>query len=328
MHQKKYKWAVLLLFVSGLLSGCGTGEEEPLKKQIFAMDTVMDITLYGEGKEEAMNEAADLIGKYERLFSTTREDSDIARINAASGQSVEVQPETFELIQKSLAISEETEGALDISIFPVVRAWGFTTDQFRIPADEEREEALSHVDYKKIRLLSGNRVQIEPGMALDLGAVAKGYLSQKLMERFRERGLTGALVSLGGNVQTWGTKGDGSGFTIGVTDPADGTGIYGSLKVKDRALVTSGIYQRYFEKDGRSYHHIMDGKTGRPVENDIASITVSAADGTTADALATALFVMGERAKDYQAQHRDEIEILIVYKDGSCFCSDGLELER
>ncbi len=316
----------VVLFLLCVLTACGKSEE-PLKKQVFAMDTIMDITLYGEGREEVMNQAVALIGKYEKMFSATEPESDISRINAASGQAVSVNAETYELIEESLAISKETEGALDISIYPVVKAWGFTTDTFHVPTEEERETALSHVDYRKIRLLSENQVQIEEGMAVDLGAVAKGYLSQKLMDLFRESGLTGALVSLGGNVQTWGTKEDGTGFTVGITDPRDGVSIYGTMKVQDRAVVTSGIYQRNFEQDGKLYHHIMDSRTGMPVENDLASVTVIAGEGTMADGLSTALFVMGEGAKEYQAKHSSEFDIVIVYKDGSSWQSDGVELE-
>ena len=328
---KRSVYFLCLFLMAAVLTGCGapaqSGEKENgmLKREIFAMDTIMDITLYGEGHEETMNKAIRLIQQAEADFSVTRTDSDIARLNSASGSAIEVSEETYELVEKGLQMADQTEGLLDISIYPVVKLWGFTTGEYRVPEDADIQDALKHVNYKKIHLLENHQIQMEAGMQIDLGAVAKGYLSQKLTDLFRQEGVEAAVVSLGGNVQTMGKKPDGNSFVVGVTDPADGSGIYGILETADKAVVTSGIYQRYFEENGTRYHHIIDRRTGRPADNGLASVTVIADDGTEADGLATALYVMGEKkARKYQKNH-PEISLILIRKDGSFWQSeDGL----
>lgn len=312
---------------AGTQSTAGTEEGQPVKKEIFAMDTIMDLTVYGPLAGEAADQGIELIQKLNGLFSVTNENSDIAKLNRAQGKAVKVSKETYELVSLCQTISEETEGCLDLSIYPVVKAWGFTTDNMHVPSEMERKEAMSHVDYTKIRLLKDQKIRIEKGMELDLGAAAKGYLSQKLMDLWREMGVTSAIVSLGGNVQTLGKKEDGSDFTVGITDPSDGSSIFGTLKVSDKAVITSGIYQRYFEENGVRYHHIMDRRTGKPAENNLASVTVVSDTGWRADALATALYVMGpEKAKEYQKTH-PETGIILIYKDGTFWQSEGVGME-
>jgi thiamine biosynthesis lipoprotein len=215
-----------------------------------------------------------------------------------------------------------TDGLFDVSIYPLVEAWGFTTDDMHVPTEKERKKAMAKIDYKKIKLSSENLVQIGGDMQLDLGAAAKGYLSQKLMDLFQSSNVDSAIVSLGGNVQTIGKKEDGSEFVVGIVDPSDGTSIYGTLSVCGKAVITSGIYQRYFDEDGIRYHHIMDKRTGMPADNSLSSVTVISEDGCMADALATALYVMGEeKAVAFQKKH-PEIDIILIRKDGTFWQSD------
>lgn len=321
----------VLLWVFCLFTGCGkatTNTEKKTTREIFAMDTIMQLTVYGEQGEEAMKDAVQLINRLDRLFSVTNAQSDIAKINASAGNPVTVSEESYELIQQSKKYSEETEGAFDISIYPLVKAWGFTKEKQQVPTKEAREAAMKKIDYRKIQCLSDNKIQLEKGMEIDLGAVAKGYLSQKIMELWKQRGVTSAILSLGGNVQTIGKKEDGSLFQVGITDPDDGTSLFGAIQVEDKAVVTSGIYQRNFTEQGVLYHHIMDARTGMPAENDLASVTVITDEGSKADALATALFVMGEeKIKKYQKNHPD-IQILLIRKDGTFWQSDQVQLKR
>lgn len=327
--REKRVLAVLLCSVLVFMAGCGTGkEEEKTEREIFAMDTIMNLTFYGDSGEAAMKEAIHEIHRLESLFSVTKSDSDIARINAAGGTAVTVEQETYDLLEQCKSYGDETEGLFDISIYPLVKLWGFTTENYRVPSETERQETIKKINYQKIELLPDNQVRIPKGMAIDLGAVVKGYLSQKIMGLCKEQGVTSAIVSLGGNVQTIGVKPNGDSFVVGITDPADGTGIYGTLQVRDKAVITSGIYQRNFTKDGKTYHHIIDKRTGMPADNGLASVTVIADDGEKADALATALSVMGEeKAKDYQKKH-PEIEIILIRKDGNFWQSAGAGMER
>ena len=321
------KWIIFALAFC-LLTGCSVAEEPEKKitKEIFAMDTVMQLTVYGDRGEKAMSEAIQLINRLDRLFSVTNKKSDIARINAANGRPTAVAHETYELIQTSKKYSEQTQGAMDISIYPLVKAWGFTQDKQQVPTKKVRDEAVKRVDYREIQCLSGQKIQLKRGMEIDLGAVAKGYVSQKIMELWEKDGIKSAIISLGGNVQTIGKKKDDSLYQVGITDPADGTSLFGSIEVKDKAVVTSGIYQRNFTENGVLYHHIMDAGTGMPAQNDLASVTVITDEGTKADALATALFVMGEdKAKKYQKIHPD-IQLLLIRKDGSFWQSEKVNL--
>ncbi len=325
MTRKRARFIAILMTMVLCTTGCtvGNASEDKAEKEIYAMDTIMTLTMYGEQAETALKEAETMIYKYDALFSVTDDSSDVATLNAASGSAVTVDEDTYDLVQRCIEISDDTEGLFDISIYPLVKAWGFTTEDEHVPSDSERTEAMAKVDYENIKLLKDNQIQLDDGMQIDLGGIAKGFLSQKIMDMCKENGVDSAIVSLGGNVQTIGTKEDGSKYVVGITDPSDGTSIYGTLEVEDKAVVTSGIYQRYFEEDGVTYHHIMDVRTGMPADNDLASVTVIADDGGTADALATALYVMGEdKAIEYQKKHPD-IQIILIRKDGSYLQSEG-----
>lgn len=325
---KLYVMALACLILT-ICTGCGsTPVPEKETAEIFAMDTIMDLTVYGEPAAELLTEARELIQKYEGLFSVNIGTSDVAKLNQAAGKTVQVSPETYELIQKSIGITKETEGLFDISIYPLVRAWGFTKEDYRVPEQGELGSLLEKVDASKIRLETDNKVTLPEGMEIDLGGIAKGYLSQKLTELFRKGGAQAAVVSLGGNVQTFGRKPDGTSFKVGITDPLDGTSLLGMIQVGEKAVITSGSYQRYFEKDGKVYHHIIDKRTGAPAQSDLKSVTVVGDDGVTADSLATALFVMGkDKAVQYAASH-PEIQLVLVDTESGIWTSEGLEMEE
>ncbi len=322
------------------LAGCGEnmdGESENAERvngvkketvEVFAMDTIMDLTVYADNTSEILSEARQLIGKYESLFSVSIETSDVARLNQAGGKPVQVSEETYELIQKSIGVSELTDGLFDISVYPLVRAWGFTTETYRVPEQTEIQKILQSVDYTRIKLKENNTVVLAKDMQIDLGGIAKGYLSQKLIELFKEKNVTAAVVSLGGNVQTCGTKPDGTPFTVGITDPRDGAGVLGTIGVDEKAVITSGSYQRYFEKDGTVYHHIMDKRTGAPAESDLTSVTVITDNGESADSLATALFVMGkEKAIEFERSNPG-IQLILIDADNDIWTSEGIVFHK
>lgn len=332
--KKRMISGILCMLCVFLFAGCGLenlgGAEqdgENIKKEtaeLFAMNTIVNLTVYDEAPSEILEEARNLIYRYENLFSVNIDTSDVAKLNAAGGKETEVSAETYDLLQKSCQISGQTEGVFDVSIYPLVRAWGFTTEEYRVPEETEREQILQTVDYTKIELLDGNTVRIPADMQIDLGGIAKGYLSQKLVEMFEQKGAVAAVVSLGGNVQTYGTKPDGTDFTVGITNPQDGTSVMGTIQVDEKAVITSGSYQRYFEKDGVKYHHIMDKRTGAPAESDLSSVTVIAEDGAGADSLATALFVMGKaKAIAFDGKNED-IQCILIDQENNVWTSEGI----
>ena len=289
----------------------------------FAMDTYMTFTAYGTDAEPAVLAAEDKIRELEELWSVTDKNSDVYAVNHSSGQTVTVDWKTAELLSYALDMAEETNGALEPTIYPVLTAWGFTTGENRVPAETELAELLEKVGYDKVEL-NNDQIQMEPGGMIDLGAVGKGYAGDEAAQILRERGITAALLDIGGNIQAIGTKPDGSDWRVGLKDPFSG-GVLGIIQVSDVAVVTSGNYERFFiGEDGKVYGHIIDPATGHPVENGIASVSVIASEGKLCDALSTALFVMGlENAQDYWRQHRN-YEMILIMEDGDIYLTEGI----
>ncbi len=287
------------------------------------MDTYMTFTAYGTDAEPAVLAAQDKIRELEELWSVTDKNSDVYAVNHSSGQTVTVDWKTAELLSFALDMAEETNGALEPTIYPVLTAWGFTTGENRVPAETELAELLEKVGYDKVEL-NNDQIQMEPGGMIDLGAVGKGYAGDEAAQILRERGITAALLDIGGNIQAIGTKPDGSDWRVGLKDPFSG-GVLGIIQVSDVAVVTSGNYERFFiGEDGKVYGHVIDPATGHPVENGIASVSVIASEGKLCDALSTALFVMGlENAQDYWRQRRN-YEMILIMEDGDIYLTEGI----
>jgi len=304
------------------LTACG-GSAAPAKLDFFAMDTVMEFSAYG-ADEKLLSQARDVVMDIERRVSTTRETSEIYALNRDGGGTVS--PETAALLDTALSMCRVTGGAFDVSIYPVVRAWGFTTDEYRVPSYDETAALLEHVDYARIRV-SGDAVTLPDGMEIDLGGVAKGYAGREAAAYLREHGVTSGLLNLGGNVQTIGSKPDGSAWRVAIRDPGDEESYAGVVEIRDKAAVTSGGYERYFEENGETYWHIMDPATGRPARNGVISATVIADDGALCDALSTALFVMGaEKAERFWRNHPD-FDMALITDDGEILVTPGLTYE-
>lgn len=287
--------------------------------ELFAMDTY----IYGQDAETALGKAADRLTELERIWSVTDTGSDIYTVNHSGGQVVSVSAETAELLSFALHMAEETDGALEPTIYPVLTAWGFTTGENRIPSDTEVNALLKNVGYERVAL-EGSNVQLEDGMMLDLGAVGKGHAGDQAAQVLRDNGVTSALLDMGGNIQAVGTKPDGSPWRLGLRDPFS-SGTLGVLEISDRAVVTSGNCERYFVgADGKQYVHIIDPATGYPAESGLASVTVIAGEGRLCDALSTSLFVMGlDRAADYWRQHPN-FEMILISDAGEIYLTDGI----
>ena len=310
-----------LLSAAFLLTGCsGAPAQEPESATFFAMDTAMDFTVYGDAA--LLDEAETLIGSLEEQVSVTDEHSDIYAIDHTGSGSLS--GNAAELMEQALELCRRTGGALDISVYPIVRAWGFTTGSYQIPDEETIQSLLPLVDYTQIQYDAATGVVTLPeGMEIDLGSVAKGYAGQLAAQMLRNSGVESALLNLGGNVQTVGAKPDGSPWQIGIKDP-QGEDAMMALSVEDQAVVTSGGYERYFEQDGQTYWHIMDPSTGHPADSGLISLTIVGDEGVVCDGLSTALFVMGlEKAADLWAQSGD-FEAVFVTASGEVYITEGL----
>lgn len=316
------KRLLCLALCLALLAGCASGRART--ETVFAMDTVMDLTAYGPKAQAALTAASEEIHRLDALLAADGPDSDIAKANGSMGQSVTLAPESAELLKQALELCADTSGALDLTIYPIMRLWGFDTKAYRVPEEVELATLLGFVGYSAIEL-EDDQLTVPAGMELDLGAVGKGYAADRIVELWEEMGVKSGLLNLGGNVQCLGAKPDGSDWIIGIRDPADENATLCTVTGRDMAVVTSGPYQRYFEENGKTYHHIMDPTTARPSESGAVSVSVIGPSGLQCDALSTALFVMGQaRATDYWRQRHD-FDFIYYTEDGTLLYTSGLE---
>lgn len=317
---RRFGPAVLIFCL--LLSGCGFSPAA-FDRQFTAMDTFMHLTAYGSGAQTALTRAQEEIVRLEALLDVNSRKSEVYAINHRQEDTVSLSADTQELLALSLALAHETGGTFDPTVYPVVRSWGFTTGSYRVPAPEELDLLLPLVGYGHAKPEEGS-VRLEPGMMLDFGGIAKGFAGDRAVHLMKTDGITSAILRLGGNIQTIGTKPDGSPWKVGIQDPETG-GTLATLSVTDCAVVTSGSYQRYFTVDAQLYHHIIDPATGRPADSGLTSVTIIGPSGARCDALSTALFVMGlEDGAQFWREHRD-FEAVFVRKDGGVSITAGLE---
>lgn len=294
--------------------------------ELFAMDTYMSLKAYGENGEAALSKASDKIKELEALFSVTNEKSEVFRLNDSEGKKINVSPDTAFLIECSLEMNRETNGAFDITLYPITKEWGFTTGNYSVPSQARIDELLKSTGCEKIDFdKAGRSVSLKGGANIDLGGIAKGYAGSCCADIMRAQGVESAILNMGGNVQTIGSKPDGSGWRVGIQDPNDSSKLIGTVEVCDKAVITSGGYERYFEDDGGNrYHHILDPDTGYPAITDIISVTVIGSDGTTCDALSTSLFVMGTESSIELLKNKSDYDAVIVSDKNEIFITKGI----
>lgn len=326
MKERK-KITALLICILLPLSACSFSparEAAAMNKSFFAMNTYNTITVYGDIPENVLETAEQELKSLEALWSVTDEYSEIHAVNHANGATVTVSDDTADLLKFALGMCRQTDGALDITLYPVLTAWGFTTGSYQVPSDEELEQKMQYVGFDKAAL-TGNALTLLPGMEIDLGAVAKGYACDLITEDLKAKGVTSGIISLGGNIQAIGSKPDGSDFRISVQHPDHGDSL-GILSLSDLSVVTSGAYERYFEDgNGKRYGHILDAHTGYPAESGLKSVTIVGKESKLCDALSTALFTMGlEKAEQYWIANGG-FDMLLVTEDGEVYLTEGLE---
>lgn len=309
------KFISLFLIIVFVFALCSCSEKKAGTTE-FAMNTVINLTLYGKRCDEAMQAGLDEIRRIDALMNAHSEDSEIARLNSiGKGGEAELSDETVYVIKKALDLCEKTDGAFDISIKPLSDLWNIGADEPRVPSEEEIDTALSKIGYRDIRI-NGNRVSFaKEGMQIDLGAVAKGYCADRLVEIFKSYGIKNALIDLGGNIYAMGKNQNGGDWRIGLQAPEEIRGEHFAVEnLSDRTAVTSGSYERYFESDGRIYHHILDPKTGYPADSGLISVTVIGKSSLEADMLSTAIFVMGSEDFNKIAERFDFDKYIAVDK--------------
>lgn len=332
---KLYLKLFSLCFICCLaFSGCRKQEKnetasEELKEasiDVFAMDTYMTLKAYGDQPDEVLKKAEKEIKRLDNLWSTGNEDSEIYQLNEK--KTAKVSDETISLIKKAQRIWKESDGAFDITIYPLMKLWGFPTEKYQVPEDQQIKQLMNtslHMEKMKIDETQ-NEVSIGSEMEIDLGGIAKGYTSQKISELFQKYGIKHGIISLGGNVHAIGNKTDGSRWKVGIQSPVESMDMVGTYEASGEAVITSGGYERYFEKNGKTYHHILDPSTGKPAESGLISVTIVSKDGTLADGLSTTLFVMGkEKAEAYWRKHSKEFNMILVDSKSKIYVSEGIQ---
>lgn len=318
--------ALALFLTAFTVSACGgdLSSSPPVYQTGFiSMDTYISLTVYGDNGEQAAKDCQKEIERIEALLSATDPESEVSEINASEGKPVTVSGDTGAVIEQALLTAEESGGALDITLRPVIKEWGFTTGDYKVPDPEVLKKLLENTDYKAVRLTE-NTVTIPENCQIDLGAAAKGYAGDKAIEILKASGVTSALINLGGNVQTLGAKPDGTSWNIAVRNPFDESNLC-VLKLQNKAIVTSGNYERYFEdENGRRYHHIIDPADGYPADNGIVSATIIGDNGLTCDTLSTAVFVMGSEKAEKLWREKGSFEMLLVTDDKRILITEGL----
>ncbi|MGE4454501.1 MAG: FAD:protein FMN transferase [Sphaerochaeta sp.] len=289
--------SILLIALFLSLVSCKRTAVEPVSESSLLLGTVCKITIYDHPSEEAFAESFARIREIEDRMSLHTDSSEIAQVNARAGiGAVQVSSDTFRVIEKALEIAQLSDGAFDPTIGPLVQAWDIGGENARRPSDEEIASLLPLVDYTKVEIDTATHAVYLPqaGMALDLGGIAKGYAADEVKKILLNHGVEQAIVNLGGNVLTLGNKPDSSAWRIGIQDPDDGRGAYVMIvELEDTSLVTSGPYERFLELDGKTYHHILNTRTGFPVESDFTSVSIITGSSFLADALSTSVYALG-----------------------------------
>ena len=317
----------ILALLLALVSLCGCAKQEVSDTE-FLLNTVSSITIYEKTNKKSsqhiIEECFALCRDYENMLSKTVKTSDISKLNNAEGKPVEVSEETAQLISLAVKYSVLSDGKFDITVDPAADLWNFNGENPSVPSDSDIEEAAKKINYKNIEI-DGNTVTLKgEGTKIDLGGIAKGYIGDKAREFLIENGVKRAIINLGGNILLISPEDGEKTFTVGIQKPFAQQGeLYGTVKLKNGTVVTSGIYERYFEEKGKIYHHILDTSTARPVENNLYSVTIIAENSADADALSTTCFALGAEKGKELIESLKNTEAVFITNDYKCITTSG-----
>lgn len=326
---KKFIYTLLILSLSVFATGCDIGQRKPVQSEDFALGTIINQEVYGANAQKASDEVSARIKELDALWAINSPGGDINKLNNNSGLGyVELNPETISILKEARKISDLSGGAaFDITVAPLVKAWGISTDNPQIPADDVRQKLVALVNYQDVLVDEAtNSASLQKtGQMVDLGGIAKGYIGDMAIEIYKKNGITSAFANLGGNVVVLGSKPDGSAWKVGIQNPrGQNSEIVGVVEVADKAVVTSGDYQRYFIKDGKRYCHIIDPHTGYPIDSGLMSVTIIASSSTDADGLAKAIVLGLDKGMDLVKRY-GQAEAIFITNDKKIFVTPGLQ---
>lgn len=327
---KKFTALITLIILSSLLFvGCMKDDVKPISKDGIFLGTICKITVYDKVSPNIIDKAYARVNDIENEMSINKPSTEVTNINSASGKNyIKVSSDVLEVINRSLYYSSISNGKFDISIGCIDKLWNIGTDKARVPSPNEISSKLSLVNYKNILInKKDNSIMLKnKGMLIDLGAIAKGYAGDEVKRILKENGVTHAVINLGGNIVTIGNKPDNNPWKIGIKDPfVPDADPWATINISDKSIVTSGIYERFFEKDGKRYHHILDPKTGYPVDNSLVSVSIICDNSMNADGLSTTAFSLGLDKGLKLIESTKNTEAIFVTKNHDVYISSGLK---
>lgn len=330
-HLKKISCFLAVLMTITLLVGCSKSKvpTEPISKTALVLGTVCTIKLYDSDDTAIIDKAIARLSELEDILSINKTGTELDKVNEMSGiEPVKVSADTLNVVKKGLEYSALSNGTMDITVGPLVKLWGIGTEWAAVPSQEDIDTAKNLINYKDVVIDEANSTIYlkNPGMIIDLGAIAKGYAADEVIKLLTDNGVKSAIVNLGGNIFVLGKKVDGSDWTVGIQNPEnDGEPTIGSITVDNKSIVTSGVYERYFEEDGKKYHHILSPETGFPYENDILGVSIISNASIDGDSLSTTLFALGVEEGLKLIESIDGVEAIFVTKDHKLHMTKGFE---
>lgn len=305
-------------------------EKMLLQDKLFFLNSILTLNIRDEDvdKDTIYKQVQERVQELEEKFTLNSDSSEVSEINKNAGiKPVKVSEDTYYVIKSSIEYSELSGGKFDITVGDLVKLWGIGTDKEKVPSDDEIKSALAKIDYKKMVLNDTDKTVFlqDEGMVIDLGAIAKGYVADEIIKILEENNVKSAIVNLGGNVYVHGSK-NGEDFKVGIRDPfsQDANTYFGIYKTQDESIVTSGVYERYFIKDGVRYHHILSTSTGYPIDNELMSTTILTKNSMVADALSTTTFALGVDEGLKLIENTPNVEAIFVTKDKKVYMTSGV----
>lgn len=330
MIKKLITMVVTLVLCLGL-TACSTEEKviEPISRTEIFMGTAIKVTLYDSNNEEILNKVFDRIVEIENLVSINKEGTEIDELNKNAGvKPVKLSEDSYNIVEKGLEYSKISNGGYDISIGPLVKLWSIGLPEANVPTEDKIKEAINKVGYSKVEINKDTKEVFlkEEGMILDLGSIAKGYVTDEVVDILKKEGVTQAIIDLGGNIYALGKKDGVDRWKVGIQDPNSERGnVVGAIDVSDKTVVTTGIYERFLEKDGVKYHHVLNPKTGYPYETNIAGVTIVSDKSIDADALSTLIFTKGVDEGLKFIEELENIDAIFITKDNKIYLTKGIK---
>ncbi len=325
---KLIKFTSIFIVFAILSTACSSSKENKITSTNFMLNTAITIIIYDYEDNQIFQEVYQLIDSYEKVLSVDIEGSDLDFLKQNSGKDyINVSPDTYYLLQESIKYSQISDGDFDITVALISSLWNFGKENQQVPEKSQIEKLLPLVDYKEISLKDNNQARLnKTGMKAALGAIAKGYIADKVKDFLISKGIKSAIINLGGNVLLVGNKPEGQAFNVGVQNPMDKSGNYmGFIKAVDKSIVSSGTYERFFVEDGVSYHHILNPKTGYPENNGLLQTTIISDKSVDGDGLSTTVFLMGLDRGMELIESLDNVEAIFVTADKKIHMSSGAD---